>query len=114
MNKQPFNKHQIIKSLYEMMSAFKVSINEHPYCAFEIMENDEFETYDMLSNAVDLVLNNPNIEDKDIHDYWNNWAIIHKPKHLSLIPFEELSDTEKMKDAFIIALIRSMAKYCKI
>lgn len=89
-----------------MMSGFKVSIGENPYLPWEKMHPSYQE---MVLGWVDRVHEGSTPE--DVHIYWMEWAKIHKPEHNSIIPFENMSLTEQIKDDIIVVLSNMFKKY---
>lgn len=107
------NRDTIARSIHEMMSGFKVSIGEAPYEPYETQNTDYV---DFLKGAVDFVkiadeFYTGGCTPEDIHEYWLKWAQKNRPNHASLIPFDDMPISEKMKDDFVIHIIRTYIKY---
>lgn len=96
---------QIAKILHGMMSVFREGIGETPYPKWEELSP---ETHILYYGAIDLVKNSIYITPEEIHEYWMEWAKKYKPNHISIIPYSELSHTEKQKDHLIISIIESL------
>jgi hypothetical protein len=96
---------QIAKILHGMMSVFREGIGETPYPKWEELTVNTHILYD---GAVELIKSGRYITPQDIHNYWMEWAKKYKPDHISIIPYDELSETEKKKDQLIVSIIESL------
>jgi hypothetical protein len=99
---------QTAKSLYYMLSAFRESIGEPKYEGD--WESKTFEYKELILGGISLVIRKGDITPSEIHDYWANWSRQFNPDHPSIIPFSELSETEKKKDSLFIALAKTLTQ----
>ncbi len=99
---------QAAKSLYYMLSAFRESIGESGYEGD--WESKPFEYKELILGGIKLVQSRSDITPSEIHDYWANWSRQFNPNHPSIIPFSELSETEKKKDSLFIALAKTLTQ----
>lgn len=100
------NKEQIAKSLHYMMSGFKVSIGEPPYPPWDALSDLRRQFF---TDAIEFV--NKDTTPEQVHDFWVEWTEKNEPGHASLIPFEDLSLTEKIKDDIVIVILNMFKKY---
>lgn len=105
---------QAAKSLNAILSGFKTSIGEPPYSAWEDLSElrqrfliDAIPFVCKLGNEV----RNHEIRCQRVHNYWIEWSQINDPTHSSLIPYSELSATEKIKDGLVVNTILAMERY---
>ena len=70
-------------------------------------------------------INNPNHTPKDMHDNWMKFKIedgwVYGPEkcpvnktHPSLVPYEELSESERFKDSLFSAIVDQAVKHFKV
>lgn len=96
------------KAIHYTISGYIQSIGEPPYCLWDEVSAD---IKQMLLNAVCLIQTKPNITPEEIHDYWCDFARQYMPHHPSLVPFEDLSRTEKIKDRLVIDTVKAVLFY---
>ena len=104
----PMTNLEISKILHGMMSAFREGIGETPYPKWEGLDQPTIDLYD---GAIELIKQYEyyRITPKRIHQFWQEWAKTHRPDHLSLpIAYEDLSQTEKIKDMFVISIVNDL------
>lgn len=94
--------------IHYTLYGFKIAIGEKEY---PLWENCSKAHQDLCIRGADLISQNPNITAKEIHDFWVDWATKTNPDHQSIIPFEKLSLTEKLKDELCIVVIRAILNY---
>ncbi len=102
-----FNREQIGKAIHYMLSGFKIAVGQRPYKHWEDLDA---RTKKLFEDAIDYVLEKKP-DAKGIHDYWMEYAQEVDPTHESIIPFEDLSAIEKLKDEFVIMIVHHMNKY---
>lgn len=105
--KEVFTVEQIGKAIHYMLSGFKVAVGQRPYKHWEDLDPD---TKRLFTDAIEFVTSGERTPE-DIHNYWAEYAKKVNPTHESLIPFDELSEIEKLKDEFVITIINHMVKY---
>jgi hypothetical protein len=49
------------------------------------------------------------VQASDVHDAWTAWALVEKPDHGALLPFEQLDHTAQAKDEPYVAALRRVA-----
>lgn len=102
------NQNTIAKHLHNILSGFRISNGQTPYPSFDNITSQNFELYLW---AIDLVEQNPNITPIEIHNLWMEYAKNNIPDHPCIVPFEELTKEEKIKDDLTISVIKLMLKY---
>ena len=102
-----FTRENIAKSIHEIISGYKVSIGELPYQPYDVGRWGG-----LLEALIEYVENDiDGVTPEDIHDKWVSWAEQHDPLHASIIPFDEMSDTEKIKDWLVLETIKAHIAY---
>lgn len=96
-----------------MMAVFREGIGETPYPKWEDLDQP---TIDLYLGAIDLVQSYEyhSVTPNRIHQYWHEWAKTHRPNHNSLIPFDQLSPTEKIKDQLVVSIISAIKEFSEI
>lgn len=90
------------------------AINKLQEIEGEELNNDE----QMVENAIELFLQNPDMTPKEVHQFWydekikDGWKLgpvrnVEKKESPHLVDFEELSLAQKMKDAVAIVLVKA-------
>ena len=95
------------KLVHGKISAFKAVIGENPYPSWE--ESPQH-LKDVCIGGARTALN-ADCTAKDIHDYWIDRMKAINPDHPSLVPFEELSVNEKIKDEIVVSTVKIYLKY---
>ena len=105
---------QAAKSLHCILSGFKVSIGEEAYPEWEeISERRQKFFIDAVPYVLEITKFESDHEKRCeyVHEYWIEWSVMYDSSHMSLVGYDKLSDTEKIKDGLVVNAILAFADY---
>jgi hypothetical protein len=105
----------IARSVHESIRAYQLALGEPPIPPWDEAESMQESTRE----AVEFALRNPSPGAQ--HDHWvrskqrDGWTYgpakdATKKTHPSMVPFDELSETERRKDAILIGVVQALAR----
>ena len=109
------NTEQIAQIVHTAVNTFRLTIGEEDLGTWENLDEDRKQ---LTRNAVTRTVEYPNISPEDQHEIWakekreQGWTYGAEkcPKNLthpSLIPYEQLSENEKIKDKLVTNTIKA-------